>query len=136
MRAQQVVMAGGAIVIAVVFFFIGKLQCPADGNPIGFHVHGLANIDNTGSGSFSISNCMNATCTLTYDFDFSTATINAPKLTCPTASNCFHFNSSQSQPTNQMTVTIDYSGGTSTYPDYSEGTLQVAAQGRPKPKTP
>lgn len=136
MRVQQVATAGGAIVIAVAFFFIGKLQCPADGNPIGFHVQGLANIDNTGSGSFSVSNCMNTTCTLTYDFNFSTATIGSPKLSCPTTSDCFHFNSSPSQPTGQMTITVDYSGGTSSYPDYTEGTLQVAAQGKPKPKTP
>ncbi|HVR47258.1 MAG TPA: hypothetical protein VMT95_11585 [Candidatus Binatia bacterium] len=111
--------AGGAI--AVVFLLVGLLirQCPADGNPVGFHIDGSVKLDN--AAAFQLSKCKTTTCTLAFELRTS-ANPPAQPSPCPATSNCFHFTDSGKA----MTVTItDSDKKPRTYPDYADGTVTI-----------
>jgi hypothetical protein len=98
MHTDQLKLGGAGLGIAIVFFIAGHVArfcflgvCPDDGNPIGFHLHGLAKVDKT---SISLNGCNTNTCNL--DFNFVIARRGQPQPTatsCPSP-NCFHFWSS------------------------------------------
>jgi hypothetical protein len=96
-----------AIVLVVVAFFIGRLTVkPLDGNPVGYHLHGLAKIDQS---SVNLSSCSSANpCSLNLDIDFNpTAAPSTTPTPCP-ASSCFSFHNLPSDGLkSKMTVTID-----------------------------
>jgi len=104
-----------AIAIVAVAFFIGRLSVkPLDGNPVGYHLKGLAKIDQQ---NVSLS-CSNSNpCNLNFDIYFSTS--SAPGGTASCGSNsCFSFHNLPSDGLkSQMSVTIDE--GTSSSSGYS-----------------
>ncbi len=111
-----------AIVIAVVAFFIGRLSGPPpDGNPIGYHLHGLAKIDQQ---QVNLSSCSSSNpCTLNFDVYFNTSAAPGNTASCGTSPSCFSFHNFPTDGLKtQMTVTIDEA----TSPSY---TGSVYAQG-------
>ena len=99
MRSNWLGSAVGAVCIAVGFFFIGlwaghssnhpfKKPPPADGNPIGFRLHGLVTVEPK---SFDINACAKG-CTL--DYNVVTDKSNKPPKKQPCekgAANCLYF---------------------------------------------
>jgi len=96
-----------AIVLVVVAFFIGRLSVrPLDGNPVGYHLHGLAKIDQK---SVGLSSCSNVNpCNMNFDVYFNTSTAPTGTASCSSNPSCLSFHN---LPTDglksQMTVTID-----------------------------
>lgn len=110
-----------AIAIVLVAFFIGRLSVkPLDGNPVGYHLHGLAKIDQQ---NVNLSSCSNSNpCNMSFDIYFSASSAPGGTASCGTAS-CFSFHNLPSDGLkSQMTVTIDE--GTSKSSGYS-GTVYV-----------
>jgi len=115
----------GAIVIAGLAFLIGRWTVkPLDGNPVGFHLHGGAVMDQK---AVSLSSCSSSTpCNLKFDIYFNASAAPTTTASCGTSSSCFSFhNVPKDALKTQMTVTIDeatssgYSG-----PVYAIGAVQ------------
>jgi hypothetical protein len=92
MRSQ--VLAGGsiAIVFGIGGFFIGLSKCvtPEDGNPVGFHLTGEAQVKTS---SLDLKQCTSA-CGVRFDFRLvkqGTTTNAYPAPTCDTGKPCFEF---------------------------------------------
>lgn len=96
-----------AIAIVAAAFFLGRLSVkPLDGNPVGYHLHGLAKLDQQSPG---LSSCSRTTpCNLSLDVYFSSSSAPGATASCGSSSSCFSFHN---VPTDglksQMTVTID-----------------------------
>jgi hypothetical protein len=105
MGADALKIGGGAVIV-IVFSIIAKLfciwpfPCTEDGNPVGFHFHGLAKIDRTSS--VALSKCSaTAQCTLYINIAIGKqgAAAAAPTPTpCPANNNCFNFSNFDGQP--------------------------------------
>jgi hypothetical protein len=114
----------GVIVLLVIAFFVGRLTVkPLDGNPVGYHLHGLAKLDQQ---QVSLASCSNKNpCNMSFDIYFNATSAPANTASCGASTSCFSFHN---LPTDglksQMTVTIDE--GSSASSGYS-GT--VYAQG-------
>jgi hypothetical protein len=96
-----------AIAIVVAAFFIGRLSVkPLDGNPIGYHLHGLAKIDQQQAG---LSSCSSSNpCNLNLDVYFNTGSAPGSTASCGTSASCFSFHNVPADGLKtQMTVTID-----------------------------
>lgn len=91
MSYQRIAAIFGGLVIAGLFFFLGRSSCPQpeDGNPIGFHLHGLAKIDH----SLDVSKC-NPECVVKFNVNIAKNGGTASSATCPTT-NCVHFSGTQ-----------------------------------------
>ncbi len=118
----------GAIAIVIVGILIGHFAIPPpDGNPIGYHLHGLAKMDQPAP---SLSSCSNVNpCTLQFDAAFDPSA--APKSTptpCPSpaSSGCVSFSNLPDANLQALTVTIDYTGYSGTYTDYAVGVIKVS----------
>ncbi len=89
---------GVLILGLVVGFLVHKCPCPADGNPIGYHLHGLAKIDK-GNG-IDISHCPDqesrSSCVLTINVAIGKAGANPADTPtpCPNTRNCANFSGS------------------------------------------
>jgi len=92
--------AGGAGLIAIVFFFVGHYSCflgicPEDGNPVGYHLHGLVKIVN--GKNIDLSNCPSTDtpqdCTLILNLSLGKngAVPTDTPTPCPGGSNCVNF---------------------------------------------
>ena len=117
MNAKALGAYGG---IAILFLLIGLFvhKCPADGNPVGFHIDGKILLD---SSAFSVSSCTNKTCTLTFDVRANEAAA-ATASPCPSSSNCFHY---KDDGKDKLNVTVTDKDGTRRYQDYVDGTVEV-----------
>jgi alkaline phosphatase len=115
MQNPKIATVLGAIVIAVIAFFIGRLTVrPLDGNPVGFHLHGGAVIDQK---AVSLSSCSSSTpCNLKFDIYFNDSAAPSTAASCGSSSSCFSFhNVPKDALKTQMTVTIDEAASSSGY---------------------
>lgn len=113
--------AGGAI--AITFGIIGALIvrlwiCPADGNPVSYHLTGTAVLQNTG---FDVTKC-GATCTLTIDIRTNQTAAVTDTAAC-TTKNCFHLKDNGKG--NWPLIMKDAGGTHPTYYDYVDGTVTI-----------
>ena len=87
MSNQRVTLIGASIVFAVGGFIAGRSTCPkpADGNPVGFHLHGQAQVDKN-----DLTCSANAPCNLSFDVTIGKDNAQPAAVDCRTA-NCLHF---------------------------------------------
>ncbi|MBV8345913.1 MAG: hypothetical protein JO190_13105 [Candidatus Eremiobacteraeota bacterium] len=96
-----------AVVVVVVAFFIGRLSVkPLDGNPVGYHLHGLAKLDQK---AVNLTSCSDAKpCNMNFDVYFNPSGAPANSGSCGSSSSCFSFHNLPKDGMGaQMTVTID-----------------------------
>ncbi len=123
MRPNLVAPIGGAVILAIITFFIGKTQCSADGNPIGFHASGNVQIPQA-----DIVKCEAASCRLTFDLNTNEVQPPTSALDCD-GPNCIRFNNANVTSDGRMTLTITDKDGPRTYHDYVNGTLYIVTNG-------
>jgi hypothetical protein len=131
MRMNVTTLGAGAGV-AIVFLLIGLLahQCPADGNPVGFHFDGYVKLEQPAP---NLDSCSSATpCYLKIDMAFDPATAPSATPTPCAASSCFAFSNVPDDSLQATTVGIDYVGASRSYTDYAVGVVQGSPNGPSK----
>lgn len=100
-----------AIAIVVAAFFIGRWSCPPppDGNPVGYHLHGLVVMDQQAS----LSACAAAKpCTLSLDVYFNPSSNPSTTASCNGVTACATFHNLQEDKlASQLSVKVDEATG-------------------------
>ena len=112
--------------IAVAFLLIGHfLIPPPDGNPVGFHMHGMAKMDQA---SLNLASCSNKNpCYVQIDLalDPSVTPSPAPTPCAAAATSCFSFSNVPGENLQANNVIVDYPGySTAPFADYVIGVIQ------------
>jgi len=136
---QKVTMAAGGFFIIIIGILIGHFAIPPpDGNPVGFHLHGLAKMDQQ---SLNLSSCSNSTpCYVQIDLAFDPSAAPSPTPTpCATSTSCISFSNTPTTPIGASNIWLDYTGySTGHFADYVIGVIQGAppspAPGSPSPR--
>lgn len=124
MRIDGTTLSAGAG-IAIVFGLLGAgiakfWACPADGNPVGYHLVGKALLTNSG---FDATKC-GTECTLTFDIRTDQHGAVSNVSSCG-SQNCLHFKD-DGQKVHRWTLLMSDAGGQHPpYTDYVDGTVTI-----------